>query len=136
MVGRAETVKKAALSGRKHRPKKTAKSTHQARDRVLNEEDFEVVHSRDGRLSSRGVPVETQRSPQKGRIGWSAIESWKIHGQRDFGFGLGGLSSEYDHLGDSSSELHPPPLKKRRRSKKSVGLLQWTSYVSKSLDDS
>lgn len=117
MVGRTNVVKKAALSGRKRKPKKTATGSHQARDRVLNDEDFEVVHSRDGRLTSRGVPVETQRSPQKGRIGWSAIESWKSQGSRDLGFDLGSSSD----FADISVELGPHPRKKRKRSKKSVG---------------
>lgn len=73
MVSRPSSVKEAALSGKKHRKKSTV---HQARDRVENTGDFEVVLSREGKLSARGVPVQTQPSPQKGRITWSGMPSW------------------------------------------------------------
>lgn len=45
-------------------------------DRVVEDEDFEVVHSRESHLSSRRQNVETPRSPQKGRTAWVVGEVW------------------------------------------------------------
>lgn len=45
-------------------------------DRVVDDDDFEVVHSRESHLSSRRQHVETPRSPQKGRTTWVVGETW------------------------------------------------------------
>lgn len=47
------------------------------RDRLVLPDDFEVIHSRQSSLTStRRIPVETQRSPQRGRTAWLFGDSW------------------------------------------------------------
>ncbi|KAE9387704.1 hypothetical protein BT96DRAFT_1004877 [Gymnopus androsaceus JB14] len=87
-VGRYTSVKNAALRGHKRvggssSSSKRIKTNHQTHNRVLVADDFEVVHSRDGKIDAHGAPVASQRSPQKGRIKWMGGNSWNAH--RDYG---------------------------------------------------
>ncbi|KAE9384426.1 hypothetical protein BT96DRAFT_1008090 [Gymnopus androsaceus JB14] len=101
MVGRIESVKQAALRGRKRASKSKRgkpKANHQTNDRVHVEGDFEAVHTRDGRLDLRGVPVASQRLPQKGRITWMAQKGWNAEEIREHGLG--------DHRHGSLMDAH------------------------------
>jgi hypothetical protein len=56
------------------------------RDRVLFDGDYEVIHSRETHLTSvRRLPVETPRSPQKGRTSWIVGESWEPEDSTELG---------------------------------------------------
>ena len=128
MVGRLESVKQAALRARKQvaasdSQSKCAKTKagHQMNGRVCVEEDFEVVHSRGGRINAHGAPVMSKRSPQKGRIAWIGQKSWDMAGIVDFGLGssLAGCNQDMDN--DLAISLIMPLNKsKKKRSKKSV----------------
>lgn len=136
MVGRYDSVKQAALRGHKRqRPGSNAgskraktKVSHQTNDRVRVEEDFEVVHSRDGRINSHGAPVASQRSPQKGRIAWTGKQRWSADEIGHYGLdSMPGRAQEmYDDLSIPLSASLPKS--KKKRSKKSVRILLFLLY--------
>lgn len=56
-------------------PKKRAKTSHYI-DRIPLEDDFEVIHARSSHLTSRNEPVDSSRSPLKGRTTWTLGNFW------------------------------------------------------------
>ncbi|KAG6848470.1 hypothetical protein H0H93_016712, partial [Arthromyces matolae] len=50
------------------------------RDRIVLEDDFEVIHSRESyriRVGNSSRVVENQRSPQRGRTSWVLGSQWE-----------------------------------------------------------
>jgi len=127
MAGRYDSVKKAALHGRKrqrpgsntHSKRAKTKVSHQTNDRVRVEEDFEVVHSRHGRIDSHGAPVASQRSPQKGRIAWTGKQRWSAN---EINYGLDSMPGRAQEMYDDLAIPLSVSLSKskKKRSKKSV----------------
>lgn len=56
-------------------PKKRVKTSHY-HDRIPLEDDFEVIHARSSHLTSRNEPVDSSRSPLKGRTTWTIGSFW------------------------------------------------------------
>ena len=53
---------------------------------MLFDGDYEVIHSREIRLTTaRRLPIETPRSPQKGRTSWIVGESWEPEDSSELG---------------------------------------------------
>lgn len=86
------------------------------RDRVVDDEDMEVVHSRDSFLSSRGKTIETPRSPQKGRTTWVVGETWVPEDDPELGLDPGG--GWYDEELEKDVMELPRPLEKPTQPKK------------------
>lgn len=86
-------------------------------DRVLDNDDFEIVHSRESRLGARGQRIETPRSPQKGRTAWVVGESWAPEDDPELGLDPGGswFDEEVEkEVTDEARPLKPPRPKKSR----------------------
>lgn len=87
-------------------------------DRVVEEEDFEVVHSRASGLNSRHIHVETPRSPQKGRTTWIVGDSWAPRDDPEVGLDPAGWCDE--EFAKEVTEPARPKSKKKKRSRVSV----------------
>lgn len=86
-------------------------------DRVVDEQDYEVVHARESRLSSRRRNVETPRSPQKGRTAWVVGETWMPEDDPEIGLDpLGNWCDEEfeKDVMDPPRPLENPALPKKR----------------------
>ena len=54
---------------------KRLKTSHY-RDRIPLDDDYEIIHSRSSHLTSRNIPVDSARSPMKGRTSWTVGNRW------------------------------------------------------------
>ncbi|KAL0573000.1 hypothetical protein V5O48_008967 [Marasmius crinis-equi] len=85
----------------------------------LDDDDYEVLHSRTTNISSSGKLTESQRSPMKGRVAWTQKTSWGPQDDQSFALDPDG------HLYDATIEqeaLDGPveiAVKKKKRSKRS-----------------
>lgn len=97
-------------------------------DRVNLDHDFEVISARETTTTVRGIPLETPRSPQKGRTTWTIGNSWTPQDSADYG--LDPSSEWFDaEVEGSVTDIRPPPgpikdKKKRKKSRVSVSLFQ------------
>ena len=97
-------------------------------DRLPLEDDFEVVHARETRLTAnRRIPVETQRSPLKGRTSWVVGDSWAPEDSTEYGLDQGGewydVQLETHVMEDSAPPLPPKKQTKPKQSRVSVSHL-------------
>lgn len=86
-------------------------------DRVVEEQDYEVVNARESRLSSRRRNIETPRSPQKGRTAWVVGDMWVPEDDSELGLDPGGnwCDEEFEKdVMDSPRPLEKPVLPKKR----------------------
>ena len=94
------------------------------RDRVELDDDIEVIHSREAGLSSsRRVPTESPRSPQKGRgTTWVLRDSWGPADSTEVG--LDPSTAWFDEQMEApvTENPQPPPKKKRIKSTQVVCL--------------
>lgn len=56
-------------------PNKRPKTFHYY-DRIPLEDDFEVIHARSSHLTRRNEPIDSSRSPMKGRTTWTYGNKW------------------------------------------------------------
>lgn len=104
-------------------------------DRVDLTDDFEVVHARETVLRQHTrLPVDTPRSPQKGRTTWTHGNSWVP--EDSFEFALDPDGDWYDEqveqpiLETTSIPAEPPSKIKKRKKKSKVSVRKFSfGYV-------
>lgn len=87
-------------------------------DRVVDEDDFEVVYARESHLGSRRQNLETPRSPQKGRTAWVVGEAW-IPDDPELGLDPAAGDWFNEELEKEVTEPPRPPAKPTKRKKRS-----------------
>lgn len=95
------------------------------KDQVDIDSDFEVIHANQIASDSSGRIYEMPRSPQKGRMMWTARDSWGPQDDRDIA--LDKMGTPYEE--ELTSEIYEScifwqsgvkPLKQKKKSKVSV----------------
>lgn len=95
-------------------------------DRVVDDDDYEIVHSRESHLSSRGLLIETPRSPQRGLTAWVVGEDWAPADDPEVG-----LDPEGDWFDEEcEKDVTDPPRPVPKRKKKSRTSVSHTSMPS------
>ncbi|KAF8069293.1 hypothetical protein FPV67DRAFT_1415377 [Lyophyllum atratum] len=88
-------------------------------DRVVLEDDFEIIHSRDAqsrRVGNSSRVVESQRSPQRGRTSWLVGSRWEP--EDDMELALDPNGDWYDEALDAPVMEDPPTHKVQPKKKK------------------
>lgn len=91
-------------------------------DRVVDTNDFEVVHSRELRLNPRGRYVETPRSPQKGRTSWTVGSTWAPVDDTQLGLDPSGDWCDEEYEKEVTEEPRPTTAKKPKKQKSRVSV--------------
>lgn len=110
----ADARRKARTQGAKRQRISIGGSYH---DRVVDPEDFEIVHARESHLSSRRQNIETPRSPQKGRTTWVVGETWIPEDDPELGLDPGGDWFDEELDKDVMAPPRPPeqPIKPKKK---------------------
>lgn len=90
-------------------------------DRIELPDDFEVVHSRETLVRQRtGLPVDTPRSPQKGRTTWTSGDSWAPEENLEFALDPDGEWYDEQVEAPVAEAIKVRPKLKTKKSKVSV----------------
>lgn len=110
-----------------HRQQHTGARTYH--DRVNLDQDFEVINARETSTTVRGLPLETPRSPQKGRTTWTVGNSWAPQDSTEYG--LDPSSDWFDvEVEGSVTEVRPPPVGKKDKSRGKKSRVSVSYYYS------
>lgn len=93
-------------------------------DRAVDEDDFEIVQTREARLNSRKRPLETPRSPQRGRTSWQVGTAWQPVDDLELGLDATGdlCDEEYGKEPTDAPRPSAPTKKKKEKSRVSVSI--------------
>lgn len=118
-----------AINRRGSKRQRTGQRTYH--DRLVLPDDFEVIHSRHSGLTlTRGIPVETQRSPQKGRTTWLRGNAWVPDDNTEVGLELDWSWCDAVFEGPVTEATLPPTKEVKGKSKKPVSIFSTHAVVS------
>lgn len=105
-----------AINQKASKRQRTGKHTYH--DRLVLPDDFEVIHSRQSGLTSRGRVIETPRSPQRGHTAWLLGDTWAPEDNTEVGLEPGWEWCDDVFEGPVTEIMSPLPMKSAKAKRK------------------